>query len=102
NPTIWLDYTSQKGLWFSSYLEWRYTTPRPSFASWFKVLTDPDKGQAQGISNFLAGASSVWTGAAIGFSPYDVKLSAIFTAMGYAGDKLVSRYSEIARDPFDW
>src|SRR4030095_144570 len=101
NPTIGLDYTSQKGLWFSSYLEWRYTTPRPSFASWFRVLTDPSKSEAQGISNFLAGAAGVWTGAGIGFLP-DLRLSAVFQAMGYIGGSLSSLYSGWARDPFDW
>lgn len=102
DPQIWLDYTSQKDLWFAAHLEWKYTIPRPSFASWFKVLTDPDKQQAGGIANAFSDMGSVWTGASIAFSPYNVKLSAIFAAMGYGADKLASRYSEMQRDPFDW
>lgn len=108
-PWLRLGYDGNSGWYNEIAVQYVIPAPQPpppsTMASWFKVLTDPDKQTAGNIGAALASMSGVTTGAGITFGgyggPYFQKASAILQAIGYGAGLISSAYINKAKDPYD-
>jgi len=101
-PWLWLAFEGNSDWYNQIEIAYVIPAPPPPQRPLFKMFTDPDKDQAQGISTGLGAMAGLWFGTGAILGAYDYRIGAIFGALGWGAQIMAGRFHDIARDPPDY